>query len=112
RHPHRPTLFPYTTLFRSPIKAYPTLIDKSPLKEDRINGTDLTIYRELTGGIYFGEKKLNEEGTVASDLCEYSDFEIERIAHLAFKAARARKKKLTLVDKANVLETSRYGERW
>lgn len=90
-----------------PIKAYPTLIDKSPLKEDRIKGTDLTIYRELTGGIYFGEKKLNEEGTVASDLCEYSDFEIERIAHLAFKAARARKKKLTLVDKANVLETSR-----
>ncbi|MCF8714502.1 3-isopropylmalate dehydrogenase [Joostella atrarenae] len=90
-----------------PIKAFPTLIEKSPLKEDRILGTDLTIFRELTGGIYFGEKKLNEEGSVASDLCEYSDYEIERIAHLAFKAARARRKKLTLVDKANVLETSR-----
>ncbi|MFI2743755.1 3-isopropylmalate dehydrogenase [Zhouia sp. PK063] len=90
-----------------PIKAFPTLIDKSPLKRDIIEGTDFTIFRELTGGIYFGEKNLNEEGTVASDLCEYSEEEIERIAHLAFKAARSRRKKLTLVDKANVLETSR-----
>src|SRR5690554_3753665 len=90
-----------------PVKVFPTLVSKSPLKKHVIFGTDFVIYRELTGGIYFGEKKLNKEGTVASDLCEYSDFEIERIAHLAFKAARARKKKLTLVDKANVLETSR-----
>ncbi|WP_224483015.1 3-isopropylmalate dehydrogenase [Robertkochia aurantiaca] len=90
-----------------PIKAYPTLLDQSPLKKDRIEGTDMTIYRELTGGIYFGEKKLNDKGTTASDLCEYSEFEIERIAHMAFKAAKARKGKLTLVDKANVLETSR-----
>ncbi|MCX2680083.1 3-isopropylmalate dehydrogenase [Galbibacter sp. EGI 63066] len=90
-----------------PIKAYPTLIERSPLREDRILGTDMVIYRELTGGIYFGEKKLNKKGTTASDLCEYSEYEIERIAHLAFKAARTRKKKLTLVDKANVLETSR-----
>ena len=65
------------------------------------------IYRELTGGIYFGEKKLNEAGTVASDLCEYSEKEISRIAHLAFKAAKNRRKKITLVDKANVLESSR-----
>ncbi|UNY97935.1 3-isopropylmalate dehydrogenase [Zhouia spongiae] len=101
----RKSLGLYTNI--RPIKAYPTLIDKSPLKRDRIEGTDLTIYRELTGGIYFGEKKLNKEGTIASDLCEYSEKEIERIAHLAFKAARSRKKKLTLVDKANVLETSR-----
>ncbi|TRZ42580.1 3-isopropylmalate dehydrogenase [Robertkochia solimangrovi] len=90
-----------------PIKAYPTLLDKSPLKRERIEGTDMSIYRELTGGIYFGEKHKSEDGSKASDLCEYSDFEIERIAHLAFKAARARKKKVTLVDKANVLETSR-----
>ena len=90
-----------------PVKVFPTLISKSPLKEDIISGTDFTIYRELTGGIYFGEKKLNEAGTIASDLCEYSEKEVSRIAHLAFKAAKNRNNKLTLVDKANVLESSR-----
>lgn len=90
-----------------PVKVFPTLIDNSPLKKEIILGTDFTIYRELTGGIYFGEKKLNDEGTVASDLCEYSEKEISRIAHLAFKAAKNRRNKLTLVDKANVLESSR-----
>ncbi len=90
-----------------PVKAYATLLDKSPLKEDVIKGTDISIYRELTGGIYFGEKHLNEEGTMASDLCVYTRDEIERISHLAFKAAQGRRKKLTLVDKANVLESSR-----
>lgn len=90
-----------------PVQAFDALISKSPLKQEIIQGTDLVIYRELTGGIYFGEKKLSDDGTVASDLCEYSKFEIERVAHLAFKAAQNRKKKLTLVDKANVLETSR-----
>jgi len=90
-----------------PVKVFPTLVNKSPLKKHVIFGTDFIIYRELTGGIYFGEKKLNKEGTVASDLCEYSEKEIDRIAHLAFKAAKNRRKKLTLVDKANVLETSR-----
>ncbi|WP_340063006.1 3-isopropylmalate dehydrogenase [Ascidiimonas aurantiaca] len=90
-----------------PVKAYESLIDKSPLKKHIIEGTDFTIYRELTGGIYFGEKKKNEKGTEASDLCSYTEKEIQRIAHLAFKAARNRKQKLTLVDKANVLETSR-----
>ncbi|MEH6679990.1 MAG: 3-isopropylmalate dehydrogenase [Sediminicola sp.] len=90
-----------------PVKLFSTLIKNSPLKEDIITGTDFVIYRELTGGIYFGEKKLNAEGTVASDLCEYSEKEIGRIAHLAFKAAKNRKNKLTLVDKANVLESSR-----
>ncbi|MGV6831856.1 MAG: 3-isopropylmalate dehydrogenase [bacterium] len=90
-----------------PVKAYDTLIDKSPLKEDIIKGVDISIYRELTGGIYFGEKQLSEDGNHASDLCEYSREEIERIAHLAFKSARSRKKKVTLVDKANVLESSR-----
>ncbi|WP_055447754.1 3-isopropylmalate dehydrogenase [Lacinutrix mariniflava] len=90
-----------------PVKAYDTLLDKSPLKREIIEGTDISIYRELTGGIYFGEKKLSEDGDTASDLCEYSRYEIERIAHLAFKAAQSRSKKITLVDKANVLETSR-----
>ena len=90
-----------------PVKAYETLLDKSPLKKEIIKGTDITIYRELTGGIYFGEKKLSKDGNTASDLCEYSRYEIERVSHLAFKAAQTRKKKLTLVDKANVLESSR-----
>jgi len=90
-----------------PVKAYDTLLDKSPLKENIIKGTDISIYRELTGGIYFGEKNLSEDGNSASDLCKYDRFEIERIAHLAFKAAQNREKKVTLVDKANVLESSR-----
>ena len=90
-----------------PVKAYETLLDKSPLKKEIITGTDISIYRELTGGIYFGEKQLSKDGNTASDLCEYNRFEIERIAHLAFKAALNRGKKVTLVDKANVLESSR-----
>ena len=94
-----------------PVKAYETLLDKSPLKKHIIQGTDISIYRELTGGIYFGEKKLSEDGNTASDLCEYSREEIERIAHLAFKAAQSRKHKVTLVDKANVLESSRLWRR-
>jgi 3-isopropylmalate dehydrogenase len=94
-----------------PVKAYETLLDKSPLKKHIIQGTDISIYRELTGGIYFGEKQLSEDGNVASDLCEYSREEIERISHLAFKAAQSRNSKVTLVDKANVLETSRLWRR-
>ena len=68
---------------------------------------DFVIYRELTGGIYFGKKEINSDNTIASDDCVYTREEIERIAHLAFKQAQQRRKKLTLVDKANVLETSR-----
>ena len=90
-----------------PVKVFPTLIEKSPLKKRIISGTDFVIYRELTGGIYFGEKHLSEDGRVASDLCIYSEDEISRISHMAFKAAKTRRKKLTLVDKANVLESSR-----
>lgn len=90
-----------------PVKSYDSLLEKSPLKKEIIEGTDIYIYRELTGGIYFGEKHLDEDGDKASDLCEYSRFEIERITHLAFKAAQSRRNKVTLVDKANVLETSR-----
>ena len=90
-----------------PVKAYKTLLKKSPLRKKIIKGTDISIYRELTGGLYFGEKKLSEDGNTASDLCTYSRHEIERITHMAFKAAKARKNKVTLVDKANVLESSR-----
>ncbi len=90
-----------------PIKAYPKLMDASPIKKEILQGTDFVIYRELNGGMYFGEKHLNEAGTYASDLCEYNEDEIAKITHLAFKAAQERRKKVTLVDKANVLETSR-----
>ena len=90
-----------------PVKAYDKLIEQSPLKADRIAGADMVIYRELTGGIYFGDKFTAEDGQSATDICTYSVEEISRMAHLAFKAAQQRSKKLTLVDKANVLETSR-----
>ncbi len=90
-----------------PVTIYDSLIDSSPLKRNRIEGVDLVIYRELTGGIYFGEKKEINDIGVASDLCTYSKNEILRVAHLAFKAAGKRKNKLTLVDKANVLASSR-----
>jgi 3-isopropylmalate dehydrogenase len=90
-----------------PLKIYDSLKDRSPLREERIRNVDIEIYRELTGGIYFGEKKISEDGLTASDLCSYSVYEIERIARKAYEAASRRKKKLTLVDKANVLESSR-----
>jgi 3-isopropylmalate dehydrogenase len=90
-----------------PITTYPSLHHLSPLKTKNIEDVDFIIYRELTGGIYFGKKEINAEKTQASDDCVYHRDEIERIAHLAFRQARVRRKKLTLVDKANVLETSR-----
>ena len=90
-----------------PVQLYNSLIDKSPLREERIRNTDLVVYRELTGGIYFGEKGRSEDGKSAYDHCDYTTAEIERIAVMAFDAALRRKKKVTLVDKANVLETSR-----
>jgi 3-isopropylmalate dehydrogenase len=90
-----------------PVKVFPTLVKNSLLPKKVIKGTDFVIYRELTGGIYFGKKTLNDDGSVASDLCEYSEKEISRITHMAFKASKKRRGRLTLVDKANVLETSR-----
>ena len=90
-----------------PVTTYASLLHLSPLKERFLHDVDFIIYRELTGGIYFGNKELNADGTEASDLCVYNKYEIERIAHLAFASAQQRRKKLTLVDKANVLETSR-----
>ena len=90
-----------------PVNTYPTLNYLSPLRAKNIEGVDFVIFRELTGGIYFGKKQTEESGNSASDECVYSREEIERIAHLAFQTAQKRKRKLTLVDKANVLETSR-----
>src|SRR5438034_9845717 len=90
-----------------PVTTFAALQHLSPLKLKQLEGVDCVIYRELTGGIYFGDKTLSEDGNQASDNCVYSRNEIERIAHLAFKSAQQRRKKLTLVDKANVLETSR-----
>jgi 3-isopropylmalate dehydrogenase len=95
-----------------PVSTYPSLHHLSPLKTKNIEGVDFIIYRELTGGIYFGKKETNADQTVATDECTYSREEIERIAHLAFKQAVIRRKKLTLVDKANVLETSRLWRKW
>jgi 3-isopropylmalate dehydrogenase len=85
-----------------PVKPLPALYDASPLRRERIEGTDLLVVRELTGGIYFGEKRRTEQ--MASDLCAYTVEEVERIARVAFRAARSR---VSSVDKANVLETSR-----
>ncbi len=90
-----------------PVTAYSSLHHLSPLKEKQLKGVDFIMYRELTGGIYFGKKETSEDGIEASDLCIYNKNEIERIARLAFVSAQLRRKKLTLVDKANVLETSR-----
>src|SRR6201747_2088279 len=88
-----------------PVRPVPALYDASPLKRDRIEGTDLLVVRELTGGIYFGEK--TRTATSASDLCFYRVEEVDRIARVAFEAARLRRNKVASVDKANVLETSR-----
>ncbi|HUA47319.1 MAG TPA: 3-isopropylmalate dehydrogenase [Solirubrobacteraceae bacterium] len=85
-----------------PVKPIPALYDASPLKRELIDRTDLTVVRELTGGIYFGEKSRTADR--ASDACVYTREEIERIARVAFRAAKSR---VTSVDKANVLETSR-----
>ncbi len=90
-----------------PISTYPALNHLSPLKSKQLEGVDFIIFRELTGGIYFGKKEINEAKTQALDECTYSREEIERVSHLAFQYAQRRNKKLTLVDKANVLETSR-----
>jgi 3-isopropylmalate dehydrogenase len=88
-----------------PLKVQPALADWSPLKPEIVEGVDLVIFRELTGGSYYGDKR--RFGDQASDLCVYTVAEIERIARAAFEAARTRRGKVTSVDKANVMETSR-----
>ncbi len=94
-----------------PVKTVNTLAHLSPLNESRIENVDLMIFRELTGGIYFGDRGLDAKNKVAFDTCVYSEEEIQRIAKLAFEQARLRKRKVTSVDKANVLETSRLWRR-
>jgi 3-isopropylmalate dehydrogenase len=94
-----------------PVRPSEALLDASPLRPERIAGTDLLVVRELTGGIYFGDS--GRDGEVAHDTCQYSVAEIERIARVGFDAARRRgggpdrRPRVTSVDKANVLETSR-----
>ncbi|WP_435414756.1 3-isopropylmalate dehydrogenase [Polaribacter aestuariivivens] len=90
-----------------PTFTFPSLLDKSPLKRERIEGTDLVFLRELTGGIYFGEKGRRDEGETAFDNCVYTREEVKRLAKKGFELAMTRGKKLCCVDKANVLETSR-----
>ncbi|MCL4144799.1 UNVERIFIED_CONTAM: hypothetical protein GTU68_012925 [Idotea baltica] len=90
-----------------PTFTFPSLLDKSPLKRERIEGTDLVFLRELTGGIYFGEKGRRDGGETAFDNCVYTRAEVQRLAKKGFELAMTRSKKLCCVDKANVLETSR-----
>jgi 3-isopropylmalate dehydrogenase len=95
-----------------PVRPLSALLDASPLKREIIEGTDLLVVRELTGGIYYGERGVNDEGATF-DTCEYTALEVERIAHIAFSQAlsraeeRGRPPKVTSVDKANVMDTSR-----
>lgn len=93
-----------------PVRVYPALVDASPLRAEKLQDVDLLVVRELTGGLYFGQPKgrFEENGRVrAVDTLEYWDYEIERILDLSFQLAQSRRGKLTLVDKANVLESSR-----
>ncbi|HYR18354.1 MAG TPA: 3-isopropylmalate dehydrogenase [Myxococcales bacterium] len=88
-----------------PVGVHPRLLQASPLKPELLQDVDLVVVRELTGGLYFGEKR--REGDCASDLCVYTAEEIRRVVRVAGRMARQRRRRLTSVDKANVLETSR-----
>lgn len=93
-----------------PVKVHPALIDSSPLKPEKLKGVDILVVRELTGGLYFGWPKgrdVKDGRERAVDTLEYYDYEIKRVMELAFQLAKGRKKKVTSVDKANVLESSR-----
>lgn len=90
-----------------PIKLFDELLEASSIKADILKGSDILFFRELTGDVYFGEKGRKDDGNTAYDWMIYQKYEVERIAHKAFQAARTRKKKVTSVDKANVLESSR-----
>ena len=90
-----------------PVETFASLVEKSPLKKELVDGADFLCIRELTGGMYFGEKGRKDNGNTAYDTCIYSRLEVERILRLAFEYAGRRRKHLTVVDKANVLESSR-----
>ena len=94
-----------------PIKAYEALVGGSPLKEEIVSGVDILFFRELTGGIYFGEHSVSDDGKTARSVMEYSAYEVRRIVRKAAAAAAGRRGKLTSVDKANVLEVSRLWRR-
>jgi len=90
-----------------PIKLFDQLLNASSIKPEILKGADILFFRELTGDVYFGERGRKDEGNTAYDTMVYARYEVERIAKKAFEAARGRRKKLTSVDKANVLESSR-----
>lgn len=93
-----------------PVRVHPLMVDASPIKRDVLTGTDLIVIRELTGGLYFGKPQrrwVSREGRQAVDTMRYSEKEVRRILRVGFELARTRRKKLTSVDKANILETSR-----
>ena len=90
-----------------PVETFKSLVHKSPLKEELVDGADFLCIRELTGGMYFGEKGRRDNGDTAYDTNLYHRYEVERILKLAFEYAMRRRKHLTVVDKANVLESSR-----
>ncbi|MBK1830137.1 3-isopropylmalate dehydrogenase [Verrucomicrobiaceae bacterium R5-34] len=90
-----------------PVVSFPSLIHKSPLRTDLVDGADFMCIRELTGGIYFGDRGRKNDGNTAFDTCIYTREEVERIITLGYEYAMKRNKKLTIVDKANVLESSR-----
>lgn len=90
-----------------PIKLFDELLEASSIKPEILKGSDILFFRELTGDVYFGEKGRKDDGKTAYDLMIYQKYEIERIAHKAFKSAQTRSKRVTSVDKANVLESSR-----
>ena len=90
-----------------PVTTFPSLIHKSPLRRELVEGADFVVIRELTGGIYFGDKGRSEDLNMAFDNCVYTRPEVERILELGFEYAAKRDKRLTVVDKANVLATSR-----
>lgn len=90
-----------------PIKLFDELLEASSIKAEILKGSDILFFRELTGDVYFGEKGRKDDGDTAFDMMIYSRYEVERIAHKAFQAARTRRKKVSSVDKANVLESSR-----
>lgn len=93
-----------------PVKVHPALMEWSPIKPEKLQGVDILVLRELTGGLYFGWPKgrdVKDGRERAVDTLEYYDYEIRRVIELAFKLAKGRKKKVTSVDKANILESSR-----
>ncbi len=94
-----------------PVKAYPVLAGYTPLRPELLEGVDMLFVRELTGGIYFGERKEQGDDDFAYDTEYYSVPEVERVAHIAFRAAQGRRNKLTSVDKANVLAAMRLWRR-